>query len=186
SRASGVTEGSSRRPAMLLPLVLTFAVSACTGASTFQGTPRDLVLQAARECEVETPGVRVSGTDRYGRVEFSYRTPGDHDRFVSCFQQRARERVAGAMASLAAGQPVASADGLRQASIPITVTGNLVRVDVIANGSVPLTLLLDTGASRTVLRPAAATRLGADPLPNAPRWPTTLADGRVIVVPYTR
>lgn len=71
-------------------------------------------------------------------------------------------------------------DGSRQTWVPIVVTGNLIRVEVVANGSEPLTLLLDTGASRTILRSAAATRLGLNPPPDAPRWPSQLADGRVM------
>jgi predicted aspartyl protease len=90
------------------------------------------------------------------------------------------------MAALAQGHPVTAADGSRQTSVPISVTGTLIRVNVVANGGTPLTLLLDTGASRTILHSAAATRLRASPSPDAPRWPSQLADGRVIVVPYTR
>jgi predicted aspartyl protease len=171
---------------MLWPLVLTFAFSACSGAPPPQSTPRDLLLQTARQCELENPGVHVWGINPRGQVEFSSRTSEDRQRFTACVDGRARERIERAKAALASGRPVPAPDGSRQTSIPIVVTGNVIQVELIANGSEHLTLLLDTGASRTTLRPATATRLGIGPLPGAPRWPTTLADGRVIVVPYTR
>jgi predicted aspartyl protease len=177
---------ASRGTAVLGPFLVTFALGACSSAPLPQSTPRDLLLQTARQCELENSGVHVWGINQRGQVEFSSRTPEERRRFTACVNERARERIERAKAALAAGRSVPAADGSRQASIPIVVTGNLIRVELIANGSEPLTLLLDTGASRTILRSATATRLGVDPPPNAPRWPTTLADGRVIVVPYTR
>lgn len=167
-------------------MLVTFALGACSSAPLPQSTPRDLLLQTARQCEFENSGVHVWGINQRGQVEFSSRTLEERRRFTACVNERARERIERAKAALAPGRSVPAADGSRQASIPIVVTGNLIRVELIANGSEPLTLLLDTGASRTILRSATATRLGVDPPPNAPRWPTTLADGRVIVVPYTR
>ena len=177
----------SRGAAVLGCFLITVALGACSAASRPpQSTPRDLLLQTARQCERETSGVHVWGVNERGQVEFSSRTSEERRKFTDCVGGRAQERIERAKAALAPGRPVPAADGSRQTSIPIVVTGNLIRVELIANGSEHLTLLLDTGASRTTLRSATANRLGIDPPPNAPRWPTTLADGRVIVVPYTR
>ena len=165
---------------------LLLVLGACSSAPLPQSTPRDLLLQTARECELEHSGIHVWGINQRGQLEVSSRTSEDRRRFTACVDERARERIERAKAALAPGRPVPAADGSRQTSIPIVATGTLIRIELIANGSERLTLLLDTGASKTVLRSAAATRLGVDVPPNAPRWPTTLADGRVIVVPYTR
>jgi predicted aspartyl protease len=185
-RRAGFRDGASRGAAALGPLLLTLVLGACAGPTPIQDTPRDLLLQTARECELEIPGVHVWGIDRRGKVQASYRTSGEQQRFAACLQGRASERIERAMAALAPGHPVPAADGSRQTVVPIIVTGNLIRVKVVANGAIPLTLLLDTGASRTILHSAAATRLNVNPSPEAPRWPSRLADGRVIVVPYAR
>jgi predicted aspartyl protease len=144
------------------------------------------VLKTARECEVEFAGVHVSGIDRYGQVEFTYQTEPQRDGFSSCVQDRSRQRIEDAMQEIAAGHLVPAADGSRETSIPIEIRGSLLLLPVTANGRETLTLLLDTGASKTVLRPSVAARLGIAPPPNAPRWPSQLADGRIIVIPYTR
>jgi predicted aspartyl protease len=172
--------------AVLRPFLVMLVLGACSAAAPLQSTPGDLLLETARQCELENSGVHVWGINQRGQVEFSSRTPEERRRFAACVDERAGERIERAKAALAPGRPVPAADGSRQTSIPIVVTGNLIRMELIANGSEHLTLLLDTGASRTILRSTAATRLGVDPPPNAPRWPATLADGRVIVVPYTR
>lgn len=186
AQVASLTSRASPSTAVLGPVLVMFVLGACRGAPFSQSTPRDLLLQTARECELENAGVHVWGISQRGQVEFRSRTPEEGRRFTACVNERARERIEQARAALAPGRPVPAADGSRQTSIPIVVTGNLIRVELIANGSEHLTLLLDTGASRTTLRAATATRLGVDPPPNAPRWPTTLADGRLIVVPYTR
>ncbi len=183
---ASLTTSASRGSTVLGPFLVTFALEACTSAPLPQSTPHDLVLQTARECELESSGVHVWGINRRGQVEFSSRTSDERRRFTTCLEERARERIERAKAALAPGHPVPAPDGSRQTWVPIVVTGNLIRVKVVANGTEPLTLLLDTGASRTILRSAAATRLGLNPPPDAPRWPSQVADGRVIVVPYAR
>jgi len=166
--------------------LVTLFLGACSSAPPPQSTPRELLLQTARECELEHSGVHVWGINERGQVEVSARTPQERQVFTACVDERARERIERAKAALAPGRPGPAVDGSRQTSIPIIVTGTLILMELRANGSEHLTLLLDTGASKTVLRPTAATRLGIEVPPHAPRWPTTLADGRVIVVPYTR
>jgi predicted aspartyl protease len=90
------------------------------------------------------------------------------------------------MQEIAPGHLVPAADGTRETSIPIEFRGSLMLLPVTVNGREHLTLLLDTGASKTILRPSVAARLGVAPPADAPRWPSQLADGRVIVIPYTR
>ena len=167
-------------------LVAGLLLGACSSAPVLQGVPRDLVLKTARECETEFNGIHVSGIDRYGQVEFTYQTGPQRDGFSSCVQERSRQRIENAMQEIAPGHLVPAADGSRETSIPIQIRGSLMLLPVTANGQTPLTLLLDTGASKTILRPSVAARLGIAPAPDTPRWPSQLADGRVIVIPYMR
>src|SRR5262249_51495396 len=160
-------------------------LGACSSGAVLQGVPRDLVLQTARECESEFAGVRVSGIDRYGQVEFSYQTDPQREGFTTCVQERSHRRIDDALQEIASGHLVPPADGIRETSIPIQFHGTLMLLPVTANG-LDLTLLLDTGASKTILRPSVAARLGIAPPSDAPRWPSQLADGRVIVIPYMR
>lgn len=167
-------------------LVASLALGACSSGAVLQGAPRELVLKTARECETEFAGVHVAGVDRYGQVEFTYRTEPQRDGFSACIQDRSRQRIEDAMQEIAPGHLVSTADGPRETSIPIQIHGGLMLLPVTANGHDHLTLLLDTGASKTILRPSVAARLGIAPPPDAPRWPSQLADGRVIVIPYMR
>jgi predicted aspartyl protease len=161
-------------------------LGACSSETILQGVPRELVLKTARECEGEFAGVRVSGIDRYGQVNFTYQTQPQRDGFTTCVQDRSRRRIEDAMQEIAPGHLVPAADGTRETSIPIEFRGSLMLLPVTVNGREHLTLLLDTGASKTILRPSVAARLGVAPPADAPRWPSQLADGRVIVIPYTR
>jgi predicted aspartyl protease len=188
ARAAG-TGGRPDRPATavtLRTLAAGLALVGCSSGAVLQGAPRELVMKTARECESEFAGVRVKGVDRYGRVEFTYQTEPQRDGFSACVQDRSRQRIENAMQEIAAGHLVPSPDGSRETSIPIQIRGSLMLLPVMANGRERLTLLLDTGASKTILRPSVAARLGIAPPADAPRWPSQLADGRVIVIPYTR
>ena len=177
------------RPAAVVAvraLVASLALGACSSGAVLQGVPRELALKTARECETEFAGVHVSGIDRYGQVEFTYQTEPQRDGFSTCIQDRSRQRIEDAMQEIAPGHLAPAADGSRETSIPIQIRGSLLLLPVTANGREHLTLLLDTGASKTILRPSVAARLGIAPSSGAPRWPSQLADGRVIVIPYTR
>ena len=171
---------------MVGALAAGLTLGACSSETILQGVPRELVLKTARECEGEFAGVRVSGIDRYGQVNFTYQTQPQRDGFTTCVQDRSRRRIEDAMQEIAPGHLVPAADGVRETSIPIQFHGSLMLLPVTVNGRERVTLLLDTGASKTILRPSVAARLGVAPPADAPRWPSQLADGRVIVIPYTR
>jgi predicted aspartyl protease len=167
-------------------LVAGLGLGACSSGAALQGASRDLVLKTARECEIEFTGVRVTGMDRYGQVEFTYQTGPQRDGFTTCLQERSRQRIEDAMQGIASGHLAPATNGSQETSIPIQFRGTLVLLPATANGREPLTLLLDTGASKTILRPSAAARLGIGPARDAPQWPSQLADGRVIMIPYAR
>jgi predicted aspartyl protease len=176
----------ARTLAALAPVAGALGLAACSGGAVLQGAPRELVMKTARECENEFAGVKVSGIDRYGQVDFTYQTQAQREGFSTCLQDRSRQRIEDAMQEIAPGHLVPAAGGVRETSIPIEIRGSLMLLPVTANGRERLTLLLDTGAAKTILRPSVAARLGITPLSDAPRWPSQLADGRVIMIPYTR
>ena len=170
----------------LRAVAVSLTLAACSTETILQGAPRDLVMKTARECQGEFPGVRVSDIDRYGQVNFTYQTAAQRDGFSACVRDRSGRRIEDAMQHIAPGHLVPPANGSRETSIPIQIRGSLMLLPVTANGRERLTLLLDTGASKTILRPSVAARLGIIPSPDVPRWPSQLADGRVIVIPYMR
>lgn len=67
--------------------------------------------------------------------------------------------------------------------VPIQIVGNHVLVRALLNHQEQVTLLLDTGASHTILTPGTAQRLGISPMPDAPRRTLRVADGQLHEVP---
>jgi len=154
-------------------------VSACASVVPQQAAPRDLLLEAARECETGFSGVRTTGIDRFGQVEFQYRSADDRDRFIACFQEHAHAKIKAAISS---GRVSAPPSDATRTSVPVDVAESFILVSVMINELQHHTLLLDTGASRTILKPAVLDGLGIVVPTDAPRWPTRLADGRVVML----
>jgi predicted aspartyl protease len=67
--------------------------------------------------------------------------------------------------------------------IPLRLGPSHVLVRAVLYGQEPVTLLLDTGASHTLLTPAIARRLGLSPTADAPTKTLTRADGQFHTVP---
>jgi aspartyl protease len=68
--------------------------------------------------------------------------------------------------------------------IPIQIVNNLILVPATLNHTQRATLILDTGATRSLLTPAMATRLGISPPADAPRRSVHLVGGQKIDVPF--
>jgi predicted aspartyl protease len=94
----------------------------------------------------------------------------------------APEKPAAAPAALI----TAPVSGPRSSMIPIQVVNNVVLVPATFNGSHGATLLLDTGASYTVITPALAARLNLAPRPNTAKRSLSTAGGQKIEVPFVR
>lgn len=71
-------------------------------------------------------------------------------------------------------------------TVPIQVVENVVLVPATLNRSHGATLLLDTGASHTVLTPALAARLNLTPRPGEPKRSITVFGGQKVEVPFIR
>src|SRR5439155_354409 len=76
---------------------------------------------------------------------------------------------------------VAPAGGRR--AVPLHLVGTRVVVRAVLNRQDPVTLLLDTGATQTMLTPEAATRVGLRPLADPPKRAARLADAPLPGVP---
>ena len=78
---------------------------------------------------------------------------------------------------------LAASRGVVHGPIPLRLGPSHVLVQAVLNGQEPVTLLLDTGASHTLLTPAIARRLGLNPTADAPTKTLTSADGQFHTVP---
>src|SRR5262249_31393725 len=80
---------------------------------------------------------------------------------------------------------LASVPGVVHGPIPLPLSkSHHVLVRAILHRQEPVTLLLDTGASYTLLTPALAQRLGLSPTAQAPVRRLTKADGQSQTVPF--
>jgi clan AA aspartic protease (TIGR02281 family) len=70
-----------------------------------------------------------------------------------------------------------------RSAVPIRIVRNHVLVRAVLNHQEPVTLLLDTGATRTILTPTTAQRLGMSPTADTPRRTLRVADGQLHEVP---
>jgi predicted aspartyl protease len=68
--------------------------------------------------------------------------------------------------------------------VPIQVINDLILVPATLNRTHGATLLVDTGATRSLLTPAVAKRLGISPPADAPRRTIHLIGGQKIDVPF--
>jgi Aspartyl protease len=78
---------------------------------------------------------------------------------------------------------LAAARGVVHGPIPLRLGPPHVLVRAVLHGQEPVTLLLDTGASHTLLTPAIARRLGLSPTADTPTKTLTRADGQLHTVP---
>jgi tetratricopeptide (TPR) repeat protein len=69
-------------------------------------------------------------------------------------------------------------------TVPIQVAGNAMFVHAIVNHSQRVFLLVDSGASSTLIRPLVLTRLGLTVPPDAPRHRLTVVGGQTLDVPF--
>lgn len=71
-------------------------------------------------------------------------------------------------------------------AVPFATMGHTVLVHAVVNQTEPVTLLLDTGATRTMLTPDIARRLGLSPAVDAPRSPIVMLGGQRAQIPLIR
>jgi len=148
--------------------------------------PKALQLEAATECERRYLDIRVKGIDVYGRLEFEYGAPGgivDRDDFIACYQQRVQEKIKSLISS---GRLVSPAGAGAKTSVPITLVADKIFVPVTINESQQANLLLDTGASHTILTPALLQRVRVSVPTTTPAWRVQLLGREAVSMPFAR
>jgi predicted aspartyl protease len=87
---------------------------------------------------------------------------------------------------LAAPSSTVSAAVAGRSAVPIRIVHHLVLVRAVLNHKEPVTLLIDTGATHTILTPNTVQRLGLSPMADTPRRTLRVADGQLHEVPLVQ
>jgi hypothetical protein len=102
--------------------------------------------------------------------------------FVPC---AALDRVPTPRSGRAAGSPIAPSGGA-PVTVPIHVVGNLAIVSTTLEGRQTALMLIDSGASATIITPVMLRLLGLSVAPDAPRRELAVVGGGKIEVPFVR
>jgi predicted aspartyl protease len=157
-------------------LVLLFIACCPVRAAEHEDRDRAL-LTAAETCARQLPGALVTGI-RNGVVQVELMDHGDGPAFDRCYQEAAPR----ALQALAAGR---LAEHAADTSATIETTGSMIFVLALVNG-LEARLLLDTGATKTIIRPQLAQRAGIEPGREAPLARIIVAGGGQLSVPLVR
>ncbi len=171
-----------------LGLLVTLTVgllAACATIPPEQAAREALMLEAAKECEGRFATVRVQRVDQYGRVWFTYGSPAENQAFLTCYQSVIQEKTRGAPL-VSPGRLALPAGGPTRISVPTQISGGRPIVEVTVNESHRATLLVDTGASTTLLSPAVAERVGISPPVSSMKQISTVVGGKTITYPLAR
>src|ERR1700741_1106472 len=135
-------------------------LTGCSALHASEETVRDRALLAAAEgCAREFPGALVARV-RDGVVQLTLPDHRDRAAFDRCYQEAAPR----ALHALATGR---LAENAADTAVTIETTGSMILVSALVNGSAAR-LLLDTGASKTIIRPMLAQLAGIEPGRSAP------------------
>jgi predicted aspartyl protease len=135
------------------------------------------LLTAAQGCARQIPGALVTGV-RNGAVELKLMDRGDAAAFDRCYQEAAVRTLQ----AMAGGR---LADYAAETAVTIETTGSMIFVSALVNGSAAR-LLLDTGASKTIVRPMLAQLAGIEFGRSAPQVQMSVAGGGQFAVPLVR
>ncbi len=161
-------------------------LAALAGCSSAPVSPEHAERQrlfdtAMAPCKKSYPSIRNIELDEYGRIHADvHSSAADLDGFNRC----ARD----AMMRMAEQRPLGMgqlATKVGTVTVAFTPAGRLMLVPVTING-VTATLLLDTGASVTFIRPALAEKAGIVVPVRAPRTFVQVAGGERFSVPFVK
>ncbi len=140
------------------------------------------IMSAIEPCKRQYPSMRDVEVDEHGMMWAETRSNSrlEWDGFKLCVQKALKTAAvskpfgAGRLASTAA-----------PATVAIEPAGTLGLVPALVNGAAA-TLLLDTGASLTIIRPALAKRAGIELAPGAPKILGAVVGGQRVSIPFVR
>lgn len=151
---------------VFLIVALSLSVAGCSTMSPGQEARQALVWEAATQC-----------ASRMATLKVDYIDAG--------YQERARAETK-SQPLVASGRDSPCAGTVTKTFVPIEVLEGMILVPVTLNEYHHATLLLDTGASYTVLRPGVLERLGVYVPASAQRQTLTLVGGKNISMPLVR
>jgi predicted aspartyl protease len=162
-------------------------ISGCATVSKEQAETERLMWEAASECRGRFVTIdRIDHIDVYGRLRFTYRGPGyENDAFLRCYQDEANAKLRAA-AHVPAERIVLDEGAQREIVVPGEITRGMLVVLAQINGLTHSWLLVDTGASLTVLSTKLAAQLELPINANTRRSLVRVAGGREIPVPRVR
>ena len=153
-------------------------LAAC--ATPPERTEREQALRAAiAPCLQRYPAVKLTGIDDYGQV---YARAPEHDD-INGFEQCAKDEILRAgLARIGTGKLAESA---KTSTVAIRQMYSAFLVPVKING-ISATLVLDTGATQTLIKPEVAARAGLEVTSGAPMVRGNVVGGRRLAVPLVR
>src|SRR5262245_23787112 len=141
-----------------------------------EGSSPNPARQVADESASHSSTLKILDLSETGDVNFTY-AAGEEDEFRACYQAKLLERLQGRLID-APGAP-------RRTSVAISPLGTSSVVVVTINAT-RARLLLDTGASMTVIRPRLAEGIQGLPEVEGLRPQITVATGESVAVPLVR
>ena len=112
--------------------------------------PGNPAWEAASECASRSTTIRVMDVSEVGQVQVEAR-PGEEDEFFACYNSKLHERMAGRLVEVPGGPT--------RTSVTMESLGTSFVVVVTIDGAHRARLLVDTGATMTILRPRLIERI---------------------------
>jgi len=164
-----------------------FLLTSCATVSKEQAETERLMWDAASECRARYVTIHsIDHIDVYGRLRFTYRGSGhENAAFLRCYQEE-RDAKLRAAAHIPTERVVLGDGTKRRIVVPGEITRGMLVVPALINGATDSLLLVDTGASLTVLSPKLASELQLPINANTRRSLVRVAGGREIAVPRVR
>jgi predicted aspartyl protease len=181
-----VAHAAKRRPRTL---ALAFGLlAACATVPPEQLAREEAMWAAARQCQSRFATIAsIEGIDTDGRLRYTCLPPcPENTAFVACYHEHVAKTYRAGAISLSGHLATASRNE-RRTEVPVVLEGNAVYVPVFLNGTHAATLLLDTGATMTLLRPALAQELLVNPARGGLSTVTlTITGGQTVSIPAGR
>ena len=165
-----------------LPATLVLLAAGCAPLPPERAERDRILLNAIEPCKRQYPAVRVMGLDDHGRVyaQVSEHEAGDMAGFERCAREALKREFD--LRPFGMGKLAATAG---PAAVTVQTLGSVLLVSALVNG-VSATLLLDTGATLTIIRPSLARRAGIELPPGAPKILGAAVGGQEVSVPFVR
>src|SRR5262245_15993259 len=171
-------------PIRLAAMALGLLVGACAHAPAEQRARDEAMWDAARQCQSQfTTITSVDSIDVDGRLRYTcLLTCPDRQAFEACYSEYLTKTYKSGAITLSGHLSTASRNA-RRTEVPVAVEGNAVLVSASLNGTHTATLLLDTGATMSLLRPALAQDLLMGPAPGSVTATMEIVGGQKVSVP---